>query len=248
MAAPALSEPHDAPDSLATVGAWKRLVAAGFTRSVRDDWLIAAPADRLTDAQRTYLKLHQITLVEPLHDTETLRNALSDAGAAGLDWREGKPPDCADERRLAAGEVQYGDGRRVNRNARRYACQGAPCAEAPPGAHPNGTGCPARYGGCRGTQPRYRPLGRAGERTESGRPGAREPGSAGTDGGAALNAWGELANAQDAARGLHRDPEALRACGSGATMDGWQRERVAAVVHRRLIVQAGCAAARETPS
>lgn len=133
MAAPALSEPHDAPDSLATVGAWKRLVAAGFTRSVRDDWLIAAPADRLTDAQRTYLKLHQITLVEPLHDTETLRNALSDAGAAGLDWREGKPPDCADERRLAAGEVQYGDGRRVNRNARRYACQGAPCAEPPRG-------------------------------------------------------------------------------------------------------------------
>jgi len=31
-------------------------------------------------------------------------------------------------------------------------------------------------------------------------------------------------------------------------MDGWQRERVVAVVHRRLIVQAGCAAARETPS
>jgi len=135
MAAPALSEPHDAPDSLATVGAWKRLVAAGFTRSVRDDWLIAAPADRLTDAQRTYLKWHQITLVEPLHDTETLRNALSDAGAAGLDWREGKPPDCADERRLAAGEVQYGDGRRVNRNARRYACQGAPCAESLPRGH-----------------------------------------------------------------------------------------------------------------
>ena len=137
MAAPALIEPRDAPDPLATVRAWKRMVAAGFALSVRDDRLIAAPADRLTDSQRTYLKLHKITLVELLRDAETLHDALIDANAAGLGWREGTPPDWSDDRLLAAGEVLYGDGRMVNRNERRYARQGALRTEPDGGTTPS---------------------------------------------------------------------------------------------------------------
>ena len=125
MTMPALIESRDAPDPMATVRAWKRMVAAGFTLSVRDDRLIVAPADRLTDSQRTWLKSHKITLIELLHDAETLYNGLIDAGPTGLDWREGTPPDWSDDRLLAAGEVLYGDGRMVNRNERRYAGPGA---------------------------------------------------------------------------------------------------------------------------
>ena len=137
MVLTALIEPHNAPDSMATVRAWKQMVAAGFTLSVRDDRLIVAPADRLTDSQRTYLKLHKITLVELLHDAETLHNGLIDADPTGLDWREGMPPDWSDERLLAAGEVLYGDGRMVNRNERRYAGQGAPRTEPDVGTTPS---------------------------------------------------------------------------------------------------------------
>jgi len=55
MAVPALIEPGNSSNLMATVRAWKRMVAAGFTLSVRDDRLIVAPADRLTDSNETAL-------------------------------------------------------------------------------------------------------------------------------------------------------------------------------------------------
>ena len=201
MAVPALIEPGNSSDLMATVRAWKRMVAAGFTLSVRDDRLIVAPADRLTDSQRTYLKLHKITLVELLHDAETLHNGLIDADPIGLAWHEGTPLDWSDERLLAADEVLYGDGRMVNHNQRRYAGQGAP-HRTRCGHYSIGIGRPARYGGCGCTQPRtrYRSLRRAGERTHGGRLGALERGSASADEDAVMNAWGQRANAHGASR------------------------------------------------
>lgn len=59
MAVPALIEPGNSSNLMATVRAWKRMVAAGFTLSVRDDRLIVAPADRLTDSQRNLSQVAQ---------------------------------------------------------------------------------------------------------------------------------------------------------------------------------------------
>lgn len=96
------------------------LRAAGFFfRADPDSRLTVAPANQLNEEQRSLIRQHKAALVQLL-DTETLLQALTTAGPAGLNWREGTPNDWDDVRLLAAGEVLYADGRMVNRNGRRY--------------------------------------------------------------------------------------------------------------------------------
>ena len=123
MTAPAVVE---IADPFAAMRALNKMRAAGFALSVRDDRLIVAPADRLTEKQRDYIRTHKPALVALLMDAETLHAALALAGPAGLGWMEGTPADWTGERLLAAGEVLYGNGRMVNRCERRYLREHAP--------------------------------------------------------------------------------------------------------------------------
>ena len=118
MTAPALVEV--AADQFTAMRAMSKMRVAGFALSVRDDRLIVAPADRLSEKQRDYIRTHKPALVALLMDAETLHAALALAGPAGLSFHEGTPGDWDNARLLAAGEVLYGDGRMVNRNDRRY--------------------------------------------------------------------------------------------------------------------------------
>lgn len=130
-----------APDPLATVLEWRRMVSAGFSLTVEGDGLVVAPASRLSDPQRAHLRAHKTALVELLRDAEVLHRALLAAGPAGLGWREGTSADWADGRLLAVGEVLYRDGRMVNRLGRRYASGHAPPADrepSPPDRPPTG--------------------------------------------------------------------------------------------------------------
>jgi hypothetical protein len=106
-------------DPFATVRAWHRMRAAGFSLTVEGDGLVVTPASRLSERQRALLRAHKAALVQLLNDAETLARALIAAGPAGLGWREGTPADWADDRLLAAGEVLYGDGHMVDRHGRR---------------------------------------------------------------------------------------------------------------------------------
>ena len=105
-----------APDPLATVLEWRRMVSAGFSLTVEGDGLVVAPASRLSDPQRAHLRAHKTALVELLRDAEVLHRALLAAGPAGLGWREGTSADWADGRLLAVGEVLYRDGRYTTLN------------------------------------------------------------------------------------------------------------------------------------
>lgn len=102
------------------------LRAAGFTfRADSTNRLIVAPSDRLSAEQRESIRQHKAALLRLL-DVETLLHALTAAGPAGLDWREGTPPDWSDDRLLDAGEVLYRDGRMINVLGRRYLAAYAP--------------------------------------------------------------------------------------------------------------------------
>lgn len=124
MAAPALVEVP--ADHFALVRVLNKMRRAGFALSVEGGGLVVTPASGLSDSQRAFLRSHKAALVGLLHDAETLHAALAEAGPAGLGWRESTPPDWADDRMLAAGEVLYSTWRMVNRNERRYAAECAP--------------------------------------------------------------------------------------------------------------------------
>lgn len=102
------------------------LRAAGFSiRADPDNRLTVAPADQLRDEQRAAIRQHKAHLLQLL-DVETLLQALSTAGSAGLDWHEGTPTDWGDTRLLDAGQVLYSTGRMVNVLGRRYLKAQAP--------------------------------------------------------------------------------------------------------------------------
>ncbi len=102
------------------------LRAAGFCfRADPDGRLTVAPANQLNEEQRSLIRQHKAALVQLL-DTETLLQAMTTAGPAGLAWREGTPTDWNDGRLLAAGEVLYQDRRMVNVLGRRYLATQAP--------------------------------------------------------------------------------------------------------------------------
>lgn len=115
-------------DYMAAVRALNRMRRAGFTLRLAGDSLQIAPIDRLNEQQRAYIREHKPALVQLLTDAETVYEALQAAGAAGIGWHEGTPPEWTDARLLAAGEVLYSDGRMVNRLDRRYCTESAPPA------------------------------------------------------------------------------------------------------------------------
>lgn len=123
MTAPALIEVS--ADPMAAVRALNQMKQAGFTLELDGPALVISPADRLTDAQRAFIRAHKAALVALLQDAEIVHAALVKAGPAGLGWMEGTP-DWDGVRLLAAGEVLYGDGRMVNRLERRYLREHAP--------------------------------------------------------------------------------------------------------------------------
>ena len=124
MTAPALIEAN--ADPFAAMRALNRMRAAGFVLELDGPALTVSPADRLTDAQRAYIRTHKPALVALLMDAETVYRALVQAGPAGLGWMEGTPADWTGERLLAAGEVLYGDGRMMSVYGRRYLKEHAP--------------------------------------------------------------------------------------------------------------------------
>lgn len=134
MAALAMIEA--APNPFATVRALNRMRGAGFALSVRNDRLAISPFSRLSDQQRVFIGAHKPALMVLLQDAEVLHRALVDAGAAGLDWREGTPADWDDIRLLTAGEVLYGDRRMMNAHGCRYAIEHAPAIEVWPEYQP----------------------------------------------------------------------------------------------------------------
>ena len=132
MTAPALIE-APAADPMAAVRALKRIRAAGFTLELDGAALAVAPADRLTDPQRAYIRAHKPALVKLLIDAAVLHEALVQAGPAGLAWMEGTPADWTPARLLAADEVLYGNGRMVTRWDRQYLREHAPDPSDAPG-------------------------------------------------------------------------------------------------------------------
>ena len=134
MTAPALVQVITL-DPFAAMRALNRMRAAGFALELDGPALVVSPSDRLTDAQRAFIRDQKPALVGLLQDAKTIHHALGQAGPAGLDWREGTPADWDDARLLAAGEVLYGDGRMVNRDGRRYLREYAPepAADSLPG-------------------------------------------------------------------------------------------------------------------
>lgn len=115
-----------AADPFGPVRALNRMSAAGFALELDGRALVASPADKLSAAQRDFIRANKAALVALLEDAETLRRALVVAGHAGLAWQAGTPSDWPDTRLLAAGEVLYGDGRMVSRHGCRYAAECAP--------------------------------------------------------------------------------------------------------------------------
>ena len=114
------------PDPFVAMRALNRMRTAGFALALEDNALVVSPADRLTDAQRAFIRANKPALVALLQDAETIHAALVQAGAAGLGWMEGTPADWTGERLLAAGEVLYGNGRMVSVYGRRYLKEHAP--------------------------------------------------------------------------------------------------------------------------
>ena len=125
MTAPALIEVVT-PDPFAAVRALNRMRTAGFTLELEDGRLMMEPLSRLTEEQRAFIRHHRPALVALLQDAAVLHEALGQAGAAGLAWREGTPADWTPARHLAAGEVLYGDGRMMSVYGRAYLKEHAP--------------------------------------------------------------------------------------------------------------------------
>lgn len=115
-----------APDPMALVRALRKIQKAGFDVRINSERLQVAPAEKLTDEQRAFLREHKPGLVALLQDADTLAALLEHAGWSGLSWREGTPPEWDDDYLLAVDEVLYGAGRMVNRLGRRYATAVAP--------------------------------------------------------------------------------------------------------------------------
>lgn len=113
-----------APDPMALVRALRKMQKAGFDVRINSERLQVAPAEKLTDEQRAFLREHKPGLVALLTDAETLADALDKAGAVGLSWCEGT--DWPDGRLLAAGEVLYSQRRMVSVLGRRYNASVAP--------------------------------------------------------------------------------------------------------------------------
>ena len=128
MTAPARIEL--AADPFIAVRVLNRMRAAGFVLSLDGSALAVSPADRLTEAQRAFIRTHRPALVNLLQDAETVYRALVQAGPAGLGWREGTPADWSDARLLAADEALYSDGRLTTRWDRRYLREHAPEPDA----------------------------------------------------------------------------------------------------------------------
>ena len=128
MTAPARIEL--AADPMAAVRALNRMKQAGFTLELDGPALVISPADRLTAAQRAFIRAHKAALVALLQDAETVHAALVLVGPAGLGWREGTPADWSDARLLAADEALYSDGRLTTRWDRRYLREHAPEPDA----------------------------------------------------------------------------------------------------------------------
>ena len=124
MTAPALVE--IAADPFVAMRALNRMRTAGFSLRLAGESLQIAPADRLSESQRAFIRAHKPALVALLQDAEIVYRALVQAGAAGLGWMEGTPADWTGERLLAAGEVLYGDGRMMSVYGRRYLKEHAP--------------------------------------------------------------------------------------------------------------------------
>ena len=121
-----------AADPFGPVRVLNRMSAAGFALELDGRALVASPADKLSAAQRDFIRAHKVALVALLEDAEALHRALVQAGPVGLDWREGTPADWDDTRLLVAGEVLYGDGRMVNVHGHRYAIEHTPAIEVGP--------------------------------------------------------------------------------------------------------------------
>jgi hypothetical protein len=115
-----------AADPFGPVRVLNRMSAAGFALELDGRALVASPADKLSAAQRDFIRANRGGLVALLEDAETLHHALVDAGHAGLGWQAGTPADWDNTRLLAAGEVLYSDGRMVSAHGRRYAAECAP--------------------------------------------------------------------------------------------------------------------------
>lgn len=115
-----------AADPFGPVRVLNRMSAAGFALELDGRALVASPADKLSAAQRDFIRAHKVALVALLEDAETLHHALVVAGPAGLAWQAGTPADWDNTRLLAAGEVLYSDGRMVSAHGRRFAAESAP--------------------------------------------------------------------------------------------------------------------------
>ena len=115
-----------AADPFGPVRVLNRMSAAGFALELDGRALVASPADKLSAAQRDFIRAHKAALVDLLEDAEALHHALVVAGPAGLAWQAGTPADWSDDRLLASGEVLYGDRRMVSRHGRRFAAESAP--------------------------------------------------------------------------------------------------------------------------
>lgn len=115
-----------AADPFGPVRVLNRMSAAGFALELDGRALVASPADKLSAAQRDFIRAHKPGLVSLLEDAEALHHALVVAGPAGLGWKEGTPADWPDTRLLVAGEALYSTGRMVGVQGRRYATRFAP--------------------------------------------------------------------------------------------------------------------------
>lgn len=113
-------------DPMAAVRELNRMRRAGFVLELDGNALVVSPADRLTDAQRAYIRQHKPALVQLLQDADVLHAVLAKAGSAGLAWMEGTPADWTGERLLAAGEVLYHDRRLMSVYGRHYLKEYAP--------------------------------------------------------------------------------------------------------------------------
>ena len=125
MTVPALIE-VPAADPMVAVRAMNRMKQAGFTLELDGAALVVAPADRLNEEQRQFIRAHKPALVALLQDAETIHAALVKAGAAGLGWMEGTPADWTPGRLLAAGEMLYSNAIMVSVYGRRYLKEHAP--------------------------------------------------------------------------------------------------------------------------
>lgn len=115
-----------AADPFVPVRVLNRMSAAGFALELDGRALVASPADKLSAAQRDFIRAHKPGLVSLLEDAEALHHALVVAGPAGLGWKEGTPIDWPDTRLLVAGEALYSTGRMVGVQGRRFAAESAP--------------------------------------------------------------------------------------------------------------------------